>query len=258
MMGNTIRGMILADNAPAARADLRRQNIVATKIRKQRSLFAGGGKISPSDIAIFSRQLATMLAAGVPDYRLETVPSLYRELLADEQSLLIDQEKGLTTGEWRQIQGMTSRLEHLCLQLTGYGIPESINHGDFHDGNVLVRDGRVTFLDWADACISHPFMSLRTFFVSIEIALKLDDYAPPTPEMSALLDRYLEQWQSFASLTALRSAYLISRPVASIVKAANWHLTISNIGDTALRGKYAWIVPELFREFVVYEKMLPN
>lgn len=199
-----------------------------------------------------------LLAAGVPDYRLETVPSLYRELLADEQSLLIDQEKGLTTGEWRQIQGMTSRLEHLCLQLTGYGIPESINHGDFHDGNVLVRDGRVTFLDWADACISHPFMSLRTFFVSIEIALKLDDYAPPTPEMSALLDRYLEQWQSFASLAALRSAYLISRPVASIVKAANWHLTISNIGDTALRGKYAWIVPELFREFVVYEKMLPN
>ena len=138
-----------------------------------------------------------MLAARVPDYRLARVPSLYRELLADEESLLIGQEKGLTPGERQQLQEMAPRLDQLCRQLAGFGIPESINHGDFHDGNVLVREGRVTFLDWADACISHPFMSLRTFFVSIEIALKLDDYAPPTPEMSALLDRYLEQWRSF-------------------------------------------------------------
>jgi hypothetical protein len=225
------------------------------------------GDISPWEpvIALYGQVQAgaashvqELLVAGVPDYRLGTVPSLYRGLLADEESLLVGQEKGLTIGEWQQLQDMTSRLEQLCLQLAGFGIPESINHGDFHDGNVLVRERRVTFIDWADACISHPFLSLRTFFVSIEIALKLDDYAPPTPEMSALLDRYLEQWQSFASLKELRSAYLISKPVASIVKAANWHLTISNIKDETLRGDYAWIVPELLREFVIYEKMLSN
>ena len=39
--GNKIRGKILAVNEQAARADLRRQNIVATKIRKQRKLFGG-------------------------------------------------------------------------------------------------------------------------------------------------------------------------------------------------------------------------
>jgi type IV pilus assembly protein PilC len=64
--GNKIRGKILAVNEQAARADLRRQNIVATKIRKQQSLFSSGGRITPSDIAIFSRQLATMLASGIP------------------------------------------------------------------------------------------------------------------------------------------------------------------------------------------------
>ena len=64
--GNKIRGKILAVNEQAARADLRRQNIVATRIRKQRKLFSGGGKISAADIAIFSRQLATMLASGIP------------------------------------------------------------------------------------------------------------------------------------------------------------------------------------------------
>jgi type IV pilus assembly protein PilC len=64
--GNKIRGKILAVNEQAARADLRRQNIVATRIRKQRKLFGGGGKVSAADIAIFSRQLATMLASGIP------------------------------------------------------------------------------------------------------------------------------------------------------------------------------------------------
>ena len=64
--GNKVRGRILAVSEKDVRADLRRQNIVPTKIRKQRSLFSSGGKIQPMDIAIFSRQLATMLAAGIP------------------------------------------------------------------------------------------------------------------------------------------------------------------------------------------------
>ena len=65
--GKKVKGKSLADNEAAVRADLRRQGVVPTRIRKQRkSLFSGGGKIETSDIAIFSRQLATMLAAGIP------------------------------------------------------------------------------------------------------------------------------------------------------------------------------------------------
>ena len=64
--GNKVRGRILAVSENDVRADLRRQNIVPTRIRKQSSLFRTGGKILPMDIAIFSRQLATMLAAGIP------------------------------------------------------------------------------------------------------------------------------------------------------------------------------------------------
>jgi type IV pilus assembly protein PilC len=64
--GNKVRGRILAVSENDVRADLRRQNIVPTRIRKQSSLFRTGGKVQPMDIAIFSRQLATMLAAGIP------------------------------------------------------------------------------------------------------------------------------------------------------------------------------------------------
>ena len=65
--GKKVKGKSLADNEASVRADLRRQGVVPTRIRKQRkSMFSGGGKIETSDIAIFSRQLATMLAAGIP------------------------------------------------------------------------------------------------------------------------------------------------------------------------------------------------
>jgi len=65
--GKKVRGKSLANDEAQVRADLRRQGVVPTRIRKQgKSLFSGGGKITTADIAIFSRQLATMIAAGIP------------------------------------------------------------------------------------------------------------------------------------------------------------------------------------------------
>ncbi len=65
--GKKIKGKSLANDEKQVRADLRRQGVVPTRIKKQgKSMFAGGGKITSGDISIFSRQLATMLAAGIP------------------------------------------------------------------------------------------------------------------------------------------------------------------------------------------------
>ena len=64
--GNKIRGKTVAVSEAAVRAELRKQGVVPVKIRKESSLFKSGGKVTPYDIAIFSRQLATMLTAGIP------------------------------------------------------------------------------------------------------------------------------------------------------------------------------------------------
>lgn len=65
--GKKVKGKTLADNETKVRADLRRQGVVPTKIKKQRpGLFSGSKAITSGDISIFSRQLATMLAAGIP------------------------------------------------------------------------------------------------------------------------------------------------------------------------------------------------
>lgn len=196
-----------------------------------------------------------ILALGIPDHRLAALPALYSQLLTDDKSMMVEREKGLTSADYQQLQNLIPRFEQICANLAAFGIPESVNHGDFHDGNVLVKGGRITFFDWGDASVTHPFVSLRTFFVSMEIALDLDDWAPPTSEMLTLRDRYLARWERFASKEQLLRAYNVSRPVASIVKALSWHTTISRMDD-ALRDEYAWIVPEVLREFMIYEKML--
>jgi type IV pilus assembly protein PilC len=65
--GNKIKGKSMAADEAAVRADLRRQGVVPSKIKKQsKGLLGGSSTITPGDIAIFSRQLATMLGAGIP------------------------------------------------------------------------------------------------------------------------------------------------------------------------------------------------
>ena len=64
--GTRVKGKSLAPDETALRADLRRQGIAPSKIRKQSQAMRSGGKVNAGDIAVFARQLATMLAAGIP------------------------------------------------------------------------------------------------------------------------------------------------------------------------------------------------
>lgn len=62
--GKTVRGEMRAGGSAVVSSTLRRQGIVAVKIRKQRA--KRRGKVTERDITLFTRQLATMMKAGVP------------------------------------------------------------------------------------------------------------------------------------------------------------------------------------------------
>jgi type IV pilus assembly protein PilC len=64
--GNKVKGRKVAASEAAVRALLRKEGVVPVKIRKQSALFQKRGKVTAADIALFSRQLATMLQAGIP------------------------------------------------------------------------------------------------------------------------------------------------------------------------------------------------
>jgi type IV pilus assembly protein PilC len=62
--GKIVRGEMRAGGESVVNASLRRQGILITRVKKRRT--SGGRSIKQKDIAIFTRQLATMMKAGVP------------------------------------------------------------------------------------------------------------------------------------------------------------------------------------------------
>ena len=63
--GKVVKGEMRAVGESLVNATLRRQGITVTKVKKQ-SVFASKGRITDKDITLFTRQLATMMKAGVP------------------------------------------------------------------------------------------------------------------------------------------------------------------------------------------------
>jgi type IV pilus assembly protein PilC len=62
--GKTVKGEMRASGEAVVQSSLRRQGISVLKVKKQRK--SGGGSVSEKDITLFTRQLATMMKAGVP------------------------------------------------------------------------------------------------------------------------------------------------------------------------------------------------
>src|SRR6202046_948213 len=91
--GTKVKGKSVASDEAALRADLRRQGIAASRIRKQSSGLKSGGRVKTQDIAVFLRQLATMLAAGIPLVQgLEIVGSGHDKPAAQKLILTIKSE----------------------------------------------------------------------------------------------------------------------------------------------------------------------
>ncbi|MGC4008010.1 MAG: type II secretion system F family protein [Pseudomonas sp.] len=65
--GGKVKGELSGANTALVKAQLRKQGINPTKVRKKgMSLLSAGKKIKPMDIALFTRQMATMMGSGVP------------------------------------------------------------------------------------------------------------------------------------------------------------------------------------------------
>jgi Phosphotransferase enzyme family len=125
----------------------------------------------------------TLLAMGVPDMRLASLPDGYARLM-DE----LDAEDRFRAAETKVVE--------LCEELATFGIAETLQHDDLHDGQVFVRDGKHLIMDWGDACISHPFFTLS---VTLEggIAWGVDDveHSEDTePYLMAYLAPYAERY----------------------------------------------------------------
>lgn len=189
-------------------------------------------------------------ALGVPDRRLAVIPSEFEGLLKDEQVLGINQANGLTGDELERLSERVPALTATCQELARHDIPESLDHRDLTDGNIFVRDGHAIFFDWGDAGITHPFFSLRTVVVSVEMTLDLKEGSAPVP---SLRDAYLEPWTRQVAREDLLRAFELAQRLWMIPAALAWHRIVSSL-EAEEREEYADRVRSLLKEFLDAEE----
>lgn len=166
-----------------------------------------------------------LVALGVPDLRLATLPSSFEHML--------DSLVELPAFDLRRLQGSVSRVKEMCDELAAYGVPETIQHDDFHDGQVFVRDGRYLLLDWGDACVSHPFFTLS---VTLEGALAwgLEDIQGSV-DVAPFRDAYLEPFTLLDHGADLNAASATALRLGWACRAVNCHLSGSDAAQTHQR-----------------------
>ncbi|MGH3085304.1 MAG: phosphotransferase, partial [Gaiellaceae bacterium] len=157
-----------------------------------------------------------LLELGVPDLRLSKLPAKYEEMLDG----LVD----LPSRDRRRLVGSVGRVREMCEELAGYGLPETIQHDDFHDSQVFVRDGRYLLLDWGDACVSHPFFTLAVTLVGV-LSWGLDDIQGSV-DVEPFRDAYLVPFERFAAEGAdLAAAAKTAMRLGWICRAVNMHFS---------------------------------
>jgi len=146
-----------------------------------------------------------LLALGLPDCRLHTLPGAYAALLAD----LGDTDPRLPGPE---------AIGDLCARLAAFGIRDTVQHDDLHDGQVFLGSGVHQVLDWGDACVSHPFFTLAVTLEGV-ISWGVDDVEDSEdlePHLSAYLGPYAERYAG-----DLREAARLAMRLGWVCRAVN-------------------------------------
>ncbi|WP_210650220.1 phosphotransferase family protein [Nocardioides sp. SYSU D00065] len=164
-----------------------------------------------------------LLALGLPDRRLHTLPGAYAQLLAG----LDDTDPRLPPAD---------AIADLCEQLAGHGIRETVQHDDLHDGQVFLGSGVHQVLDWGDACVSHPFLTLAVTLEGV-VAWGVEDEEGSEdlgPHLAAYLRPYEEAYGRDPD--ELREAAAVAMRLGWICRAVNGALP-QDPGRTHLRLK---------------------
>lgn len=190
-----------------------------------------------------------LIALGVNDWRLDKIPDLYHEFLNQKEMLKAD---GLTESEIKTLHHLIPTMRSLCQALKAYNIPESIEHCDFHDNNVLIKGDTLTINDWGDACISHPFFSC----VSALESAKRNHNLQEDDLYANILSTYLDQWQSYGSKNELLEALALARKIRYFMFALNFSRVKSCPGIEKYPEFRGYIAGAL-RDFINADHIIP-
>lgn len=172
---------------------------------------------------------------GVPDWRLDKLPILYDQILMQTELLKAD---GMTDKELQTLQALGPQFLAQCELLSSYGIPETIGIPDFNDNNTLLdqETKRMTFIDWGEATITHPFFSIYNI---LEQAIIHHGVKQADKTYNKLQGACLESWLGLATKQQLLEAFNLSKQLRVIYDALSYYRLMTSVDLQALSSYYA-------------------
>lgn len=155
------------------------------------------------------------LDIGVPDWRLDKLSDLYRQLLSQKGILIAD---GLSEKEITELKVLQSTVSDLCKKLSEYAIKQSIVQPDFNDNNILINDKTqaITHIDLGEIVISHPFFSLIN---CLQQAKKHHGVTDKDDDYNQLMDACFKNFMVFESKDRLQKAFTLAKILWIIYEA---------------------------------------
>ena len=151
-----------------------------------------------------------LLEVGCKDLRAGTLLELVDPFLEVIADLMQEQSKVpppiFSRHELSDLGGTLKNALH-CLQ--SVGIPDALGHSDFNPGNIIVGSDRCVFIDWAEAHVSHPFLTFEYLISHLR-----KDYPALSRFESAIRSSYAQHWQAISSPEHVSEAFLFSPLVA--------------------------------------------
>lgn len=165
-------------------------------------------------------QTRRFAVAGCPNRGLLQLVESIDRLLADTVAMKPGDPSGLTVKEIHALHMRARALKIAAHRLGTLRLPVSVDHGDFWAGQIVVGDANPVFIDWSDACLSHPFFSMA-FFADEE---SMRPYLPSAADArDSLRDTYLEPWTVYEPHDVLTQAWTIACALAPLSAALKYH-----------------------------------
>ena len=188
--------------------------------------------------------LDELRAAGCADRGLDQLAGEIDVMLADEESLMIDLPRGLTRAELEALRQLAPALRAACAELAGCGIPHTLEHGDFHAGNIAVTNQGFIYYDWTDGCIAHPLVCLTTYLEGVE------------PDWHAQIKgAYLAEWARFGAPEQLNRALALSDALGPLQLAVSYR-DIRATTEPRLRWELGSALPFFLKEVLKNQAVL--
>jgi hypothetical protein len=201
-------------------------------IAESRFLSNVGRRLAELQLASID-EVPELLTAGCTDQRIMALsPDIRRLLPYLEESMTAPIPGELRLVKRSRLDEIANFVEEMCLRLDALGVPDTLLHNDISPDNILCGGDGAVFLDWAEAGVGIPFVSLEL------LRKQFTQAGCPQTEVQRFVAQYRQSWRALLSDAIIQeiTRYLPLLTTASFLCSRQQWFTVEHRSDADFRS----------------------